>query len=79
MSLKSKITYSQFAKQKVRWASLGGEVLDVPKEKSTYKPKPIDNTWCEPYWLLRDRVIFKTTNDEETKLAILERYKNNLK
>lgn len=59
--------------KKVTWASLGGEVEDIKQTKSKSKPKPIDNTWIEPYWLLRDRVIYKTA-DEETKQAILKRY-----
>jgi hypothetical protein len=78
MSLKQKITYSQFKKDKVRWGSLGGAVLDIEKEKSTYKAKPIDNSWCEGYWLERDRIIYRTA-DEETKKEIFIRYKNNLK
>lgn len=43
------------------------------KVKSKAKPREIDNEWIKGYWLLRDRVIYKTA-DEESKQQILNRY-----
>lgn len=77
MSLKQKISYSQFKQAKVKWSSLGGDVEDVKSEKKPTKPKSISQlniAWIEKYWLVRDRVIFKIA-DEKTKQEILERYK----
>lgn len=38
------------------------------------KPRVIDTEWIRPYWLLRDRVIYQTC-DDESKKKILMRYK----
>lgn len=50
-----------------------GYVGEKPKSKA--KPRDIDVAWIEPYWLWRDRVIYKISKDEETITAIKERYK----
>lgn len=49
-------------------------VIDIPKVVSKAKPKLWDDTETREYWLRRDRVIYKTTMDEQTKQEILERY-----
>lgn len=51
-----------------------GDFVGLDKVKSKAKSKEIPSDWCQPYWLERDRVIYKTCNDEETKLDILKRY-----
>lgn len=49
-----------------------GFIGDRPKSNS--KPREIDNTWIEPYWLERDRIIYKTTKHKQSKKDILNRY-----
>lgn len=76
MSLKQKISYSQFKQAKVKWTSLGGDIEDVKAEKKPTKPKAmtaLNIEWIENYWRLRDRVIFKMA-DDTTKQEILQRY-----
>lgn len=77
MSLKQKISYSQFKQAKVKWTSLGGDIEDIKAEKKPTKPKAMTQLnieWIENYWRLRDRVIFKMS-DDNTKQEILQRYK----
>lgn len=46
-------------KPKVRWSSLGGDILDIPKEKSKYVPKVyVEPEWLTEYLLKRDRVLW---------------------
>lgn len=42
-------------------------------EKSDYKAKPreIDNEWIKPYWLARDRILYK---ENKSRTEILKRY-----
>ena len=58
--------------KKIRLGDTHGYIGDKPKYKK--KPKEIDNDWIKPYWLERDRVIYKTTKDEQTIEAIKKRY-----
>lgn len=59
-------------KKRIQPGSTHGFIGDLPKRKT--KPREIDNTWIEPYWLKRDKIIFETTNNEQTKEDILNRY-----
>lgn len=60
-------------KKKLRWSSLGGDVVDIKEKRKAAQQPPIDINWITPYWLERDRIIYRTA-DEETKKEILRRY-----
>jgi len=62
-----------FTKPKKVSRNLQGDITDIKVTTKRTPQKPIDNDWIKPYWLERDRVLYKTC-DEETKLAILKRY-----
>lgn len=55
--------------------NLQGEVRDEENERGKSKAKKIIvPESLKQYYLERDRIIYKTCNDEETRKAILERY-----
>lgn len=63
-------------KPKIKWA--GYDVVDIPAEKRTYKPKP----WSQPqfitdYFLARDRVLWKMFPG--SRVEIEERHVNDKK
>ena len=65
-------------KPKVKWSSLGGDIVDLPKERSKSKPKP----WEQPqfitdYFLARDRILWKQYPDSRKEIE--ERHINDKK
>lgn len=59
---------------KILKTGMDGNIINRSKPKSTTKIKIWDDTVTREYWLQRDRLIYKTTKDEQTKRDILERY-----
>lgn len=63
-------------KKRIEVGTTHGFIGDVPSKKSPAKKEPYDAVYERGYWLLRDRIIYADIfTDEETKQAILERYK----
>lgn len=56
----------------LKWDALGGNIVQIPKEKRKVVVKVWYDTFTRDYWLRRDRVIYKMF--ENSRLEILERY-----
>lgn len=58
--ISQKVTYSQFKQAKVKWDTLGGNIIDIPKEKTKYKPKIwVQSQLITEYLIERDRILYK--------------------
>lgn len=50
------------------------EEYEVEKKRYSKPREWVQPEWITQYYLERDRVIYRTTKDEQTKIDILERY-----
>lgn len=54
-------------------SNMQGGWNETVETRGKSKPRIVDTDWIRAYWLLRDREIYKTC-DDESKKQILERY-----